>query len=206
MRRDDFLRTDRAFFQHVARQCSVGHLGLVTADGYPRSIALNFVALDEAIYFHGALAGEKFDVISAGGPVGFTMAWELSYIPSQWTGPEYACPATQLFKSVEIKGRCTVVSETQEKVLALQALMQKYQPEGQFRPITSHEKIYKNALEQTGVFRVDVDSWAGKVRLFQEKPEDFQNKVICKLEERGLPLDLTTVVQMRKIPAGGNSD
>jgi len=206
MRRDDFLHTDDAFFQQVARRCPVGYLSLITADGYPRSIALNFAAKDQAVYFHGALAGEKFDLLSSGVPVGFTMARELSYIPSNWTGPEYACPATQLFKSVEIKGRCAVVSDLSEKALGLQVLMEKYQPEGSFRPIKADEKMYLKALQQTGVFRVDVESWAGKSRLFQDKPETFLEKVISKLEERGLPVDLETVVEMRRIPAGGNSE
>ncbi len=205
MRRSDFLHTDTKFFQQVALQCPVGHLVLITHDGYPRSIALNFVALDQAVYFHGALAGEKFELINSGGPVGFTMAWELSYIPSNWTGPDYACPATQLFKSVEIKGRCVVVSDLEEKALALQALMQKHQPEGHHRPILPDEKIYQKALQHTGVFRVDVESWTGKARLFQEKPQDFKDKVILKLEERGLPMDHDTIVQMREVPPGWSS-
>jgi uncharacterized protein len=196
MRRDVYLRTDDAFFQQVARRSPVGYLSLITDDGYPRSVALNFVAVGEALYFHGALAGEKFEIISAAGQTGFTMAWELSYIPSNWIGPEYACPATQLFKSVEIKGRCVVVSDPVEKVLGLQALMEKYQPEGNFRPFHAEEKIYRKALIQTGVFRVDVDSWAGKVRLYQEKPQDFQEKIINKLKERGLPIDLDTIIEM----------
>ena len=59
MRRDDFLREDVEFFQEVAERCQVGYLGLITKAGIARSVALNFVVVDEAIYFHGALAGEK---------------------------------------------------------------------------------------------------------------------------------------------------
>ena len=196
MRREDFLFTDEAFFNQVSQRCMVGYLGLITADGYPRSVALNFVAAGKALYFHGALSGEKFDIISTGTPVGFTMAWELSYIPSNWIGPEYACPATQLFKSVEIKGQCSVVSDLAEKVLGLQKLMEKHQPEGNYRPFATDEKIYKKALEQTGVFRVDVEIWQGKARLYQEMPQDFQAKIIAKLKERGLPVDHDTIIEM----------
>lgn len=196
MRRDDFLFTDDVFFNQVARNCQVGYLALITADGYPRSIALNFVATEKAIYFHGALAGEKFDIISTGTPVGFTMAWELSYIPSNWIGPEFACPATQLFKSVEIKGQCSVVTDLSEKAAGLQALMEKHQPEGNYLSFSPEEKMYKKALQHTGVFRVDMESWQGKARLYQEKPQDFQAKIISKLKERGLPVDLETIIEM----------
>ena len=201
MRRDDFLYNGDDFFQDVARHCQVGYLGLVTKGGYPRSIALNFAAVGKALYFHGALAGEKFDLISGGCTAGFTMAWELSYIPSNWIGPDYACPATQLFKSVEIKGRCVEVTDLAEKALGLQALMKKHQPDESFRPITADEKIYRKVLQETGVFRVDVDSWQGKARVYQEKPAGFQAKIVEKLKQRGLPVDEATVLEMEKIQA-----
>ncbi len=196
MRRDDFLREDVEFFQEVAERCQVGYLGLITKAGIARSVALNFVAANEAIYFHGALAGEKFEILSKNPRVGFTMAWELSYIPSNWIGPEYACPATQLFKSVEIEGRGLVVDDLQEKALALQALMEKHQPGNTFRKITGDEKIYLKALAETGVFRVDVESWAGKVRLYQEKPLRFQEAIVGKLKERGTEVDKDTIFEM----------
>jgi len=196
MRRDDFLFTDDAFFESVSQSCPVGYLALVTADGFPRSVALNFVSSGKTIYFHGALAGEKFDILSSDIPVGFTMARELSYIPSHWTGPDFACPATQLYKSVEIKGHCSVVSDREEKAMGLQILMQKYQPEGIYRPITTQEKIYRKAMSQTGVFRIEAVSWTGKSRLFQEKPPVFREKIISLLKERGQPLDQETILEM----------
>ncbi len=199
MRRDDFLREDSGFFQEVARRCQVGYLGLIAESGTLRSVALNFVAVGEAIYFHGALDGEKFELLSKCPRVGFTMAWELSYIPSNWTGPEYACPATQLYKSVEIQGRGLVVEDLKEKVLALQALMEKHQAGDTFGKITAEEKIYRQALAATGVFRVDVESWAGKERLFQEKPRRFQEVVVGKLKERGAEIDMVTVLEIGKV-------
>ena len=198
MRRIDFLRQDDEFFQEVAQRCQVGYLGLMTKEGFPRNIALNFVALNKAIYFHGALAGQKFDLLSNNPQVGFTMAWELSYIPSNWTGPDYACPATQLYKSVEIQGQGVVVEDGHEKAHALQALMEKHQPGDTFRQITGDEKIYRKALAGTGVFRVDVESWAGKVRLFQEKPAYFRDLIIGKLKERGAEIDFITASQIEE--------
>ncbi|MCP4290220.1 MAG: pyridoxamine 5'-phosphate oxidase family protein [bacterium] len=199
MRRDQFQHQDDQFFLEVAHKSQVGYLALYTDDGYPRSVALNFVALNDAIYFHGALAGEKFEVFSQSPKVGFTMAWELSYIPSNWTGPLYACPATQLFKSVEIRGTAFVVQDVTEKALALQALMEKHQDPGTFRKIDPEDKIYKKVLGETGVFRVKPDSWTGKMRLFEEKPREFLEAIINKLREQGSAVDLETVRQMERI-------
>ncbi len=200
MRRSDFLRTDDPFFQIVARHCSVGYLSLITDDGLARSVALNFVSDGKILYFHGALAGEKFDLINRNPVVGFTMVRELSFIPSHWTGPEYACPATQLFQSVEIKGSCSEVQDPTEKAHGLQVLMLKYQPGETFVPLTAQEKIYQKALRQTGVFRIDPVSWKGKERLFQEKPADFRHQILAKLEQRGLPVDSETMKILKELP------
>lgn len=196
MRRKDFLRTEPSFFQEVARRCPVGYLGLLTPGGFPRSVALNFAACEDRIYFHGALAGQKFQILDQKPAVGFTMAWELSTIPSSWIGPRYACPATQLFQSVEIQGAAEVVIDRAEKAAGLQALMEKYQPEGGFDPIEPTAALYQKTLVETGVFRITAQSWTGKERLYQEKPEAFRRKIMAHLKERGRPLDLLTIAAM----------
>ncbi len=55
------------------------------------------------------------------------------------------------------------------------------------------------ALAGTGVFRVDVKNWTGKVRLFQEKPLRFQEAIVEKLKERGSDVDMDTVLEIGKI-------
>jgi nitroimidazol reductase NimA-like FMN-containing flavoprotein (pyridoxamine 5'-phosphate oxidase superfamily) len=66
MRRQELACDDPALFREAADRCEVGYLGLVTADGTPRVVPLNFAALDTTIYFHGALAGEKHDLLRGG--------------------------------------------------------------------------------------------------------------------------------------------
>jgi len=196
MKKDVLACQDPALFQELARICEVGYLSLVTTAGYPRTIPLNFTALGEAVYFHGARTGEKHDRIVADGICGFSMVLPLAYIPSHWVSPENGCPATQFFKSVEIKGRCTRVEDTDEKARALQALMVKHQPESTFRSFTDHTDAYAAALREVGVFRVDADSWTGKVKLGQNNTPRRRALLRDRLTERGDPVDLLTVREM----------
>jgi nitroimidazol reductase NimA-like FMN-containing flavoprotein (pyridoxamine 5'-phosphate oxidase superfamily) len=192
MRRRELATDDPALFAEVARHCEVGYLTLVTADGFPRTIALNFGVVDETVYFHGALEGEKYELIRAAPRAGFTMARVYSFIPSYWSAPRYACPATQFFKSVEIKGACEEVVDPAGKAAGLMALMEKQQPEGGYDPIDPAVAPYTKALEHVGVFRVVPDSWTGKVKFGQNEPEKLRRIFVEKLRERGGPMDEET--------------
>lgn len=192
MRRTELESADRELFRELADSCEVGYLALVTAAGYPRSIALNFAAVAETIYFHGALAGEKFDLIAASPRAGFSIVQPYSFIPSHWSAPRYACPATHFFKSVEIKGICAAVDDPAEKARGLGALMDKHQPEGGFEPIDPALPHYAKALENVGVFRVTPDSWTGKIKFGQNEPEKLRRIFVEKLRERGGPMDEAT--------------
>jgi nitroimidazol reductase NimA-like FMN-containing flavoprotein (pyridoxamine 5'-phosphate oxidase superfamily) len=202
VRRLELASGDPALFAEVARRCEVGYLTLVTADGYPRSIALNFAAVGETIYFHGALQGEKFQIIQAAPRAGFTIVVPYSFIPSHWSAPRYACPATHFFKSVEIRGVCSAVTDPAEKAQGLGALMEKHQPEGGYDPIDPAVPVYAKALEHVGVFKVRPDSWTGKVKFGQNEPENLRRIFVAKLRERGGPMDEETAREIEKtLPA-----
>jgi len=192
VRRNELASADLDLFRHLADTCNVGYLSLVTAAGYPRSIALNFAAVGTTIYFHGALAGEKFELSQASPRAGFTIVKPYSFIPSYWASPRHACPATQFFKSIEIKGICSCVDGVEEKARALDALMSKHQPEGGFEPITPSASLYAKSLEGVGIFRVVPDSWSGKVKFGQNEPEKLRRIFVDKLRERGGPMDEET--------------
>ena len=199
MRRQELESRDPGLFQEVARDCPVGYLSLLTAGGCPRAVALNFAAIDWTIYFHGALQGEKHDLVgSKGAGAGFTMVKLFSFIPSHFTAPTFACPATHFFKSVEIKGRCQLVADPAEKARGLQALMQKHQPEGCFDPVDHAQGPYARALEGVGVFRIVPDSWTAKRKFGQNEPEKIRRMIIDRLRERGGPLDAETIVEMTR--------
>ncbi len=198
MRRTELEILDEALFDEVARDCAVGYLTLVTAEGRPRSIALNFAALGRDIVFHGALAGEKYELMRARPRAGFTMVKEYSFIPSYWSAPDHACPATHFFKSVEIDGVAEVVEDPSLKARALQALMLKMQPEGGHVPIDHELPMYRGSLARVGVFRVVTAAWTGKAKFGQNEPARLRRLFVEKLRERGAPVDLATATEIEK--------
>jgi uncharacterized protein len=202
MRRHELESHDPKLFAELARRCEIGYLALITADGTPRAVPVNFAAVEQVIYFHGAPVGEKSELLRAGPRVSFMMAQPYSLLPSYWLAKDYACPATQYFKSVDARGTCAPCDDVVEGARGLQALMEKYQPDGRFQPITADDPIYAKALRAVSVFRLAVETWTGKVKFGVNETENVRRIMVERLRERGEPRDLETAREIEKTLSG----
>lgn len=136
-------------------RCHVGHLGTVGADGRARIKPVNFVAIENCIYFHTALEGEKIEDIARDKRVCFEVDLPIAYVKAG----NKACSAGYLYRSVMIQGSALIVEDRREKKDALDGLMQKH--EGSDKQYEFGEA----ALENTGVIRIDIEQMTGKESL-----------------------------------------
>jgi nitroimidazol reductase NimA-like FMN-containing flavoprotein (pyridoxamine 5'-phosphate oxidase superfamily) len=192
MRRDDFELTDSVEIQAILMKAEFGSLGVVTDDGYPRVVPVNFASSEMTIYFHGALEGEKFELLKDSPKVSFSVVEPYAILPSYWNGGKHGCPATQFFKSVQIDGTGSIVEDAKEVSLALNLLMKKYQPEGGYEPFAPDSTMYQKALKEVGIFKVIPDRVSAKWKFGQNESEKVRRTIVTKLRERGNPVDLAT--------------
>ncbi len=200
MRRKEFHITDSEDIESLLNSISYGVLGLIDDEGYPYTVPLNFVYHGGAIYCHGAPTqnSKKIKAIKANDKASFTIVQEYSLLPSYFTGSDLACPATQFFKSVFVRGKVELVDNTDEKIASLSALMRKLQPEGRYEAINTANKEYAKELNATAVIKLVPDTLTAKFKLGQnQKPEVFE-KLITELTDRGDIMDKETVRMMKK--------
>ena len=200
MRRKEFYITDKEDIEGLLASSTYGVLGLIDDEGFPYTVPLNFVYHDGAIYAHGAITqnSKKIKSIKANNKASFTAVQEYSLLPSYFTGSELACPATQFFKSVFIRGNVELVSDADEKIASLSALMQKLQPEGHYKPITAANEEYAKELNATAVIKLAPNTLTAKFKFGQnQKPEAFE-KLISELTNRGDIIDKETIRMMKK--------
>jgi len=145
--------TDAAVITDLLNSCNTGRLGTVGADGWPMVKPLNFAYHGGSIYFHCALEGEKLDDIRRDNRVCFEVDLPLAYVKGT---PENPCRAEYLYRSVIIRGRAFIVSEREERLLALDLLMGKYQPEKGYGPYP------EDKLALTCIVRIDIEDMSGK--------------------------------------------
>jgi hypothetical protein len=143
---------DPAVVTDLFRQCHVGRLGTIGADGSPMIKPLNFVHLDGDIYFHSAREGEKMDDIKRDERVCFEIDIPIGYVRSDAS----PCRAGYRYRSVIVSGRAFVVEDRETRLRALSALMEKYQPDGGYGPIP------EDKLALTAVVRILIDRVSGK--------------------------------------------
>jgi nitroimidazol reductase NimA-like FMN-containing flavoprotein (pyridoxamine 5'-phosphate oxidase superfamily) len=200
MRRKEFYITDKEDIEGLLASSTYGVLGLIDDEGFPYTVPLNFVYHDGAVYCHGATTqnSKKIKSIKANNKASFTVVQEYSLLPSYFTGSELACPATQFFKSVFVRGNVELVSDTDEKIASLSALMQKLQPEGNHQPITAKNEEYAKELNATAVIKLIPNTLTAKFKFGQnQKPEAFE-KLVAELNRRGDIIDKETVRMMKK--------
>ena len=159
--------------EHTGRICSIDE------NGYPQIIPMNFVFLNESIYMHSHIKGEKLDNIRRNKKVGFEVDKSLEFLPSYFTHPTDASQADTLYISVVIKGKCTIVEDRSEKANALNGLMKKYQPEGGYEPMTTE----MNVLDEVAIIKVTPESMKGKYKIGQHIQKGEREKLAQKIFE-----------------------
>ena len=65
-----------------------------------------------------------------------------------------ACPATTYYTSVQLEGVLEPVADPHARAAALQALMEKMQPEGRHVPITAGDPLYKGPVAKLAICRL----------------------------------------------------
>lgn len=147
-------RPERGISASEARQLlEQGEYGILStcgADGQPYGLPLSYCVIDNAIYFHCALAGHKIENLAADSRVSFCVVGKTEVLQESFS---------IRYESVIVFGRAGEVLGA-EKQQALEGLLRKYSA-----PFLAEGRAYVAAKgEKTKVIRIDIDKISGKAR------------------------------------------
>ena len=162
------------------REESTGRISSIDQDGFPQIIPMNFVFLNNSVYMHSHIKGEKIENIKHNSKVGFEVDRNLEFLPSYFSDPDDASLADTLYISIVIKGEASLVENNEEKVLALNGLMEKYQPEGQYKPM----KEDMGVLDATAVIKIIPKEMNGKYKIGQNMSKEERMELATKIRNR----------------------
>ena len=171
---------------------NTGRISSIDEQGFPQIIPMNFVFLNDLVYMHSHIRGEKIENIKRNSKVGFEVDRNLEFLPSYFSDPEDASLADTLYISVVIKGEAQLVEDNEEKVLALNGLMEKYQPEGQYKPMNKDMGV----LDATAVIKIIPKEMNGKYKIGQNMSKEEKVELANKIKNRNSKTSKETLAIM----------
>jgi nitroimidazol reductase NimA-like FMN-containing flavoprotein (pyridoxamine 5'-phosphate oxidase superfamily) len=149
----DIRRADRALTKDEAREILAraehGVLATVGADGWPYAVPVNHVLSEDVLYIHCAMEGHKLENIAHEERVSFCAVAGATVLPAK---------LTTLYESAVVFGRAALVTDSKEKLRALELLAVRFC--GALTPET--EKAIANSFSRTAVVRIRLERITGK--------------------------------------------
>lgn len=182
MRRSEFAMSPAEARAFLAEQAAF-HLASTTPDGAPLLRTLHGVIVDDYLAFHSAPKGEKTSIL---GRAAVAQAEEtIATVPSTFFDPVKACPATTYYRSACVHGVVEELTAPALKACALQALMEKLQPGGGYRPITASDPMYRPQVNGLLVAGLRLERVDGKAKLAQNRKPPEVTELLSSLWQRG---------------------
>lgn len=194
--RKAFEINDNELINEVIDNAEYGTLALCS-NNKPYSFPINFVRIENEIFFHGAKKGKKIEIIKENSNVSFSVVEDYSLLPSYFsTDKGNACPATHLYKSVILDGKIEFINDFNEKTNALESLMKKLQKEGNYIPLNN--EMYNKAINALCIYKLVPLSVSAKFGLGQHFNKERYKRVCEHLKKRGTKKDLQTLTLIKQ--------
>ena len=161
----------------------VGRFSTIDENGYPQIIPMNYVFQNDVVYMHSHTKGEKIENFKRNDKTGFEVDRELEFLPSYFEDPKDASLADTLYISIVMKGNTSLVIDREEKTLALNGLMKKYQPEGGYDLIQSDMRV----LDAVAVIKFTPIILKGKYKIGQHIPPSDRLDLAKKILKKNSP-------------------
>jgi len=151
----ELRRKDRAITEAEAvallNRAEYGVLSTAAENGKPYGVPLNFCIIDDCIYFHCAVEGQKIDNIKQNKFVSFCAVGNTELLPDKF-GTKY--------ESVIVSGEVEEVFDM-NKQMAMEGLLHKYSSEFFDKGI----KYIEGLRDKTRVFKITINTLTGKARI-----------------------------------------
>lgn len=149
IRQEKLVCTDDKRIDEFLSDARTGYLGLTDGE-VPYVVPLNFVMVNETLYFHGAAQGRKIDLFHANPNCCFTVSEDFGTMVSP-----IPAKTDTAYMSVMLFGVLEMVSDLKEATAAMQAMLDKYVPGYYEKNLSqSHVEKYRSSLgSHTVVFK-----------------------------------------------------
>ena len=147
-RKDRAITDDEAIA--ILNKAEYGVLSTISPDGKPYGVPLSFCIIDNCIYFHCAIEGQKIDNIEKNKSVSFCAVWDTEVLPDKFG---------TIYESAIVSGEIEEIFDD-DKQIALEGLLKKYSSNYFEKGL----EYIKTSKTKTRVFKIRILHVSGKAR------------------------------------------
>lgn len=140
----------------ILKQKTHGILALCDEKSFPYTVPLNYVYLNDKIYFHCATVGRKLDIIHQNNKASFCVIDQDAVIPEKFT---------TAYSSVIASGTIKAITDEKDKQIILEEFIRKFSAD-YFTEGLEEIKIYMN---RTCILELTIEELTGKEGLELQK-------------------------------------
>lgn len=144
------LNTDQ--ITALLERAQVGRIATHNVNGYPYIVPVHFIVIDNKIYIHGLIKGQKIDNLKANSKVCFEIDEMGAILPDNIN----SCDTNTEFESIVILGTATLIDDAEKKKEVLKAIVGKYTPQ------LLHLDFPEKMLRATGIIEITPTEVTGK--------------------------------------------
>ncbi len=134
----------------VLHKTEYGIVATLGKNGYCYGVPVNYVLLNNAIYFHCAVNdGHKIENINYHNKVSFTVVGDTKILPNK---------LDTRYDSIVVFGQASIVESKEEKIEALKAIVEKYA----FEFIKAGNACIENSIDRTNIIKISIEHISGK--------------------------------------------
>jgi len=149
MRRKDKEIKDKKEIELIINKANVCRIAL-SDNNMPYIVPVNFGYKDNSLYIHSATEGKKIEIIKKNNDICFEID-----IAHEILQGKSACHTTMKYYSVIGYGKAYLIDDSEEKIKALNNIIEHYLPE---IPHEYSEKFLKKIV----IIKVEIDNMTGK--------------------------------------------
>jgi predicted FMN-binding regulatory protein PaiB len=180
---------DDVLEQFVSSQ-EMGRLVTVSSIGQPHIGLYPFLFLGATLEIHLHRSDEQLADLRANAKCAFEVDEIHGTIPSRWIHPENAMFATAYHRSVIFECQAEISEDHGVLGAQQQRLMDHYQPDGGFKPVSAEHAMYRGPFNQIAALTLTVRERKVKWKLAQNRDRETRGKIIAELRKRARPADI----------------
>ncbi|HNW89094.1 MAG TPA: pyridoxamine 5'-phosphate oxidase family protein [Bacteroidales bacterium] len=149
--RTKVLYEDIEKIEKIMDKCDACFVGMADENNQPYVVPFNFGYKDKCIYLHSGQHGKKMDILRKNNKVCVTFSTDHQIA---YQHPDVACSYLLKYRSVQAFGHVEFIDDPEEKIKALNIIMQKY---------TGRDFKYgAPAVREVSTYKVVIDKIYGK--------------------------------------------